>query len=75
MKQDLNAPRKKAVFEEKEGDPVVDLKNKTEAPTPQHQRKAIFGPFEVSFEEEEIPDEPKKASDGIRLWNHLPQTL
>ena len=72
MKQDLNAPRRKLSLKQKEDDLVVDLNNnnnnvnKTEAPTPQRQRKATFGPFETSYEEE-TPDEPNllKAWDPI----------
>ena len=48
-------------MKQKEDDLVVDLNNnsvnKTEAPTPQRQRKATFGPFETSYEEK-TPDEP-----------------
>ena len=59
-------------MKQKEEDLVVDLNNnsvnKTEAPTPQRQRKATFGPFETSYEEE-TPDEPNLLT-GIQ-WDPI----
>ena len=59
-------------------DLVVDLnnnsENKTEALEPQRKRKAKFGPFETSFDEEEENHKNQshfKASNGILLLNHL----
>ena len=51
---------------------IRNEEEKYEPPKPQLQRKAKFGPFETSFEEE-IPKNLShfKVSNGIYLWNHL----
>ena len=60
-----NFTKSKTVFkDEQRNNDLVDLNNnsinKTEATKPQPQRKAKFGPFETSFEEEEeVPNLPK----------------
>ena len=56
--------KSKAVFEEEQRDDLIDLNNnsinKTEATKPKPQRKAKFGHFENTFEEEEeVPNLPK----------------
>ena len=72
----LQFTKTKAVFEEEQrkDDLAVDLNNnsehKTEALKPQLQRKAKFGPFEPSFEEEDENHKEPFTNNLLDYFGH-----